>query len=53
MILVARAKLLPGVHNLIVEGVCLLVGCLLLSSNKLVYLRDGSCQTVLGAVTLR
>ena len=31
---------------------CLLVGCLT-SSNRLVYLRDGSAQTILRAATLR
>ena len=40
----------PSFH--VAHMVCLFVGCLA-SSNGLVYLRDGSAQTILRAATLR
>ena len=38
--------------SMVKDAICLLVGCLT-SSNRLVYLRDGSAQTNLRAATLR
>ena len=35
------------------DRVCLLVGCLTSQQQAIVYLRDGSAQTILRAATLR
>ena len=40
-------------HNAIKRDVCLFVGCLTSQQQAIVYLRDGSAQTILRAATLR